>query len=36
MIGTFEDLLKAERDGVTDFTVDGKCSGCGQSFWHNP
>ncbi len=30
MIGTFEDLLKAERDGVTDFTLDGKCSGCGQ------
>jgi len=30
MIGTIEDLIKADEQGVTDFTVDGKCSGCGQ------
>ena len=30
MIGTLEDIIKAEKQGVTDFTIDGACSGCGQ------
>lgn len=30
MIGSLRDVLEAEKRGVTDFTVDGQCSGCGQ------
>ena len=30
MIGTFNDVLEAEERGVMNFTVDGRCSGCGQ------
>lgn len=30
MIGSLKDVLDAEKRGVTDFTVDGRCSGCGQ------
>ena len=30
MIGTFRELLQAEKRGVTDFTDNGTCSRCGQ------
>ena len=30
MIGTLNDVLEAEERGVMNFTVDGRCSGCGQ------
>ena len=30
MISTYEDLIEDFNHGVYDFTVDGKCSGCGN------
>ena len=29
-IGTYDELRAAEKKGVTDFTENGKCSGCGE------
>lgn len=29
-VGTMDQMLSDEKRGVTDFTVDGKCSGCGN------
>ena len=29
-VGTIEDILADMKNGVYDFTVDGKCSSCGQ------
>ena len=29
-IGTIEDLIACDKEGVKDFTVDGQCSNCGQ------
>lgn len=30
MIGTLEKVMEDMRNGVTDYTKDGECSGCGQ------
>ena len=30
MIGTLEKVMDDMRNGVTDYTKDGECSGCGQ------
>ena len=30
MVGTFEDVLRDMKNGVMDFTDNGKCKGCGE------